>query len=472
VANNPQVSPSGDVPPFDPSKPHHAKPRLRESVSGAPVGVQTPNGNQTMLALADQSQIADRQLVTSLLAQFFLPQMTGEHDVAAIAVRAAEVARRQGAPEQAIPHVNESNAQLLIAQLDAAGLLYGPVFQEKLDEMRRAYDASDVLPPGTTAAMADNLVVQELGEDATDAQKAELGSTKLREMMDKAITQTLEPVEDPSFDELPKAVVAPALDYWRAGINFAHVYGRMRVVDKPARVVVLGVNNFGFGTGVVGCDKAYETPLGRIERDAAFAGALEARLGEEATQRLYKDRYDHEREMSVEVQLPWIQHVFGDDTGACPPVFAALVHDPLRNGGHSYDGQGLGLDEFVEALRGAIADADGRTLVVCSANFSHVGKSFGDQLPQQITDQEQLRPFLEQSGQADRTLLGHVEAGKPDELINALSWQQNSTRWRCVGPLVAAMRATEPSACRVLNYTVTGDQQGMAIIGTASVVME
>src|SRR5690606_19242913 len=70
--------------------------------------------------------------------------------------------------------------QQLVAQLDDAGLIEGPVFRQMRDKMRADFDASENLPPGATAQFADILVVQEFGKETTEDQKAEHGPRKLR----------------------------------------------------------------------------------------------------------------------------------------------------------------------------------------------------------------------------------------------------------------------------------------------------
>ncbi|MEO1128380.1 MAG: AmmeMemoRadiSam system protein B [Planctomycetota bacterium] len=454
-----------NIPPFDESKPHHAKPRIRPTIHGSPVGVRTPQGQQqTMLGLTDRSQIAQRSVVTSPLAQFMLPGMDGDHDIESIASQASERATAAGAPQDALPHINAENVRMLVAQLDHAGLLDGPTYRDLLEKMRADFDSTTILPPGTTAAMADQLAMQELGQDASDEQKAEIGPQRLREHMDKWIDEGLKDAEDPSFDALPRAIIAPHVDYFRGWPNFAHTYGRMRVVDRPDRVIVLGTNHFGFGTGVTGCDKGYSTPLGVCEHDAEFATKLTDALGPENTERLYAHRYDHEREHSIELQIGWIQHVFGAD-GTMPKVYAALVHDPARNNGESYDNAGLGIQPFIDALRTAIESSPGKTLIVCSANLSHLGRSFGDQQP--ISDNsEEAQEFRNRVLQHDREMIELIKEGKAEELVASLAWQQNPTRWNSTGALVAAIRALDASEVRMLNYAGVGDQQGLAFITT------
>lgn len=459
-----------DVPPFDPAKPHHAHPRLRPTVTGNPMPMNTPQGKQVMLALGDRAQIADGQLVTSPLAQFMLPHMDGSHDPSTIASAAADQARAAGAPEEAVTHLNEQNVQLLVAQLDAAGLLQGPVFDEKLARLRAEFDNSEILPPGTTIATAEALVQQELGEGVPDDEKKRLAPKKLREAMDRWMSEVIEPVADPSFDALPRLVLAPHLDYWRGYANYSHVYARMRVVDRPARVVILGPNHFGFGTGVVGCNKGYQTPLGLCEHDAAFADILARHLGAENTDRLYKDRYDHEREHSIELQLPWVQHVFAGEDGVAPRVYAALVHDPSRSNGESYDGQGLGIQPFIDALRAAIKDAEGPTLVIVSANMSHVGPAFGDRV-QIMSDSEEAQAFRKKVVDHDREMIALLEQGKPEQIVASMAWQQNPTRWNAVGPMVAGWSAVDATDARLLNYMAAGDQQGNMVISSAAMAV-
>jgi predicted class III extradiol MEMO1 family dioxygenase len=357
--------------------------------------------------------------------------------------------------------------QGLVAQLDDAGLLEGPTFDAMLARTRSEFDSSDVLPPGGTAQFADMLVMQQLGQGATEEQKAEHGPRKLREAFDTWMSEALKNAPTPSFDALPKAVVAPHLDYSRGWLNYAHVYGRMRVVDRPDRVVILGTNHFGMGTGVVGCDKGYESPLGVSRVDQEIVDSLRKTLGDA----IFEHRYDHEREHSIELQIPWVQHVFGkNDRGEYPKVFAALVHDPAVNNGESYDGKGVALEPFVSALKATLAKLPGRTLVISSADLSHCGPAFGDPKPL-AGETEEVQQARNQIVQHDLQMLETVVQRKPQELIGAMAWQQNPTRWCSTGNIVATLMVTEPAEVELLNYAAAMDQQGMTMVSCAALAM-
>ncbi len=437
------------APKFDPDAPHQQRPKLRP-VRGFPAKV----GEQVVLGLADARQISDRMVLTSPAVQNILPLMNGERSVDDIV---SEVGRGLTRPIM----------ETLVAQLDDAALLFGPKFDALLAKTRSEFDASPILPPASTAAFADAVAAQALGNEATPEQKAAAGPAKLKEMMDQWMAKALENADHPSFDELPRAIMAPHVDYPRGWMNYAAAWGRMRVVDRPDRVVILGTNHFGQSTGVAACNKGFETPFGVCPLDEAFCDRMRRRLGDQ----LFADRFDHEREHSIELQVAWIQHCLGaDDKGKFCSVFGALVHDPAVNNGESYDGKGVALMPFVEALREAIKDLPGRTLIVSSADLSHVGQMFGDQ--QTLAgDTPEAEAFRNKVLNHDREMLDLVRQNKPDELVAAMAWQQNPTRWCSTGNIVATLLAVQPTEVEIINYAAAMDQQGTGLVSSAAAAM-
>lgn len=448
---------------FDPSASHQQKPRLRP-VRGFPLQAQNQQGQQAvLLGLADARQISDKVVATLPAAQVILPMMDGSRTIDQIVT---EVGR--GLTRDFLEH--------LVAQLDDAALLFGPNFDALQEKVRADFDSSELLPPASTAAFADQLVTAAAGEGAevSDEQKEREGPERLRETLDKYIAEALKEEDKPSLDTLPKAIVAPHIDYGRGWINYASIWGRLRVVDRPDRVIILGTNHFGQASGVCGCDKGYRTPLGACELDRQALDLILASLGQEQGERFLKDRYDHEQEHSIELQIPWIQHVFGqDDAGAFPKVLGVLVHDPAVNNGESYDGKGLAFEPFIEALRSALASLPGRTLVVSSADLSHVGPAFGDQQPLmgEGEGEQQAEQFRNQVIQTDRELLELYMDMKADDLIASMAWRQNPTRWCSTGNMVAALRTVDPERVELLKYGAAIDQQGMSMVSNAAMVL-
>jgi len=458
MTDEPNQNPNQPAPPqFDPAAPNQNRPKLRK-IRGFPFPMQGPDGQQqVLLGLADAQQISDKLVVTQPAFQGVLPLLDGSRDIDQII---AEVGRGLERPV----------LEQLVAQLDHAGLIEGPIHEKLLADMKAAFDKSETLPPASTAQFADLLAMQEVGQEATAEQKAEIGPGKLRETMDMWIETALKDAENPSFDTLPKAIVAPHLDYQRGWYNYAQAYGRMRVVDRPDRIVILGTNHFGQSTGVCGCNKGFESPFGVCKGDTELMDALKSALGDDA-EKLFENRYDHENEHSIELHIPWVQHVFGqDDSGAYPKVFAALIHDPVVNNGESYDGNGVDLEGFIAGLQKALGAVGGTTLIVSSADLSHVGPAFGDQ--QTLEGEEGPgAEFRAKTATHDKEMLETFTEKRLEDLIGSMAWQQNPTRWCSIGNMVAAARVTDPERIELLNYAATMDPQGTTFVSSAAIAM-
>lgn len=440
-------------PPFDPNAAHQQKPQLR-AVRGFPVQA----GDKTLLGLSDARQISDRAVFVVPAVQMILPLMDGTRNLDEITAAVGKGLTRD---------ILEG----LVAQLDHAGLLVGPAFEALKAKMRAEFDSTAILPPASTANIADSMAQQLLPAGVTEEQKAEIGVNRFRETLDQWMAEALKDAPNPTFDVLPKAVVVPHVDYPRGWINYAQVWGRTRVADRPARVVILGTNHFGEATGVCGCNKGYESPFGVCELDSQLVDALKMNLGPDESEKLFAHRYDHEREHSIELQIPWIQHCLGkDESGNYPKVFAALVHDPAVNNGESYDGNGVSFDTFVQAMQKTLPLLPGRTLVVSSADLSHVGPSFGDQQPL-AGESEEANEFRNKIFQHDREMLQMFAEQKFDEMMTSFAWQQNPTRWCSLGNMLAAAKIVEPERIEIFNYMAAMDQQGQGMVSSAALAM-
>jgi AmmeMemoRadiSam system protein B len=404
--------------------------------------------------LADARQISDKVVFLLPAVQVILPLMDGTRTMDQIV---AEVGRGLTRP------ILES----IVAQLDDAFLIEGPGFESLYAKTKSEFDSLPVLPPAASLQFAEALAQQALGETATDAQKSAEGAKRVRETFDNWMKQALKGADTAGAGGLPRGVIVPHVDYGRGWPNYASVYGRMRGKGRPDRVVILGTNHFGVASGVCGCNKGYESPLGTCEADAELIGGLEQRLGP----KLFENRYDHENEHSIELQIMWIQHVFGKDAqGNYPKVFGALVHDPSVNNGESYDGNGLAMQPFVEALKEVIAGLPGTTLVVSSADLSHAGPAFGD--PHPLGGEEpQAKAARDKVVQHDREMLALISENKPLELVSSMAWQQNPTRWCSIGNIVATMLAVEGTKVELLNYVAAMDQQGMTLVSSAGALI-
>lgn len=324
-----------------------------------------------------------------------------------------------------------------VEALDAAFLLEGPTFDAYWLDCVRAFEALERLP---IRAAAD---VDAAAMDAA---------------MDEAsrLDGVVERLSGMAKDDVCGLVV-PHLDHERGSLNYAAGWLAMRDAPRPDRVIVLGTNHFGSSTGVVLCEKGYETNVGAVDVDREFAAGLRRILG----QAVIEHRMDHRQEHSVELQMPWIRHVLGE-----VPVVGVLVHDPIYRDGASYDGRGISLDAFVGAMEQVLAESPGHTLLIASADLSHVGPEFGDL--------EALSPsILSELESHDRAHLDLFASGDADAFLESMKACENASNWCTLGGMTALRRLLPEAACELVRYAQAVDdpEGGSCCVTSAAMVL-
>lgn len=119
-----------------------------------------------------------------------------------------------------------------------------------------------------------------------------------------------------------KAVVVPHAGYLYSGRVAADVYSRVKL---PRRFVILCPNHTGMGAGLaIMSEGEWETPLGAVPIDQELAVSLK-----QSDPSLEESVLAHRSEHSLEVQLPFLQHLLGNDFRFVPICIARGSYDPL-----------------------------------------------------------------------------------------------------------------------------------------------
>ena len=135
--------------------------------------------------------------------------------------------------------------------------------------------------------------------------------SRLRRSIEESFTHRLGPGRmpgEPSGERSIKSVVCPHAGYMYSGPVAAYSYLQLSEEGKPDTVVIIGPNHTGLGGPVsLGGSDAWDTPLGRIEIDKDLTSAI---FG--SSDFIDVDEMAHVREHSVEVQLPFLQYIYGE----------------------------------------------------------------------------------------------------------------------------------------------------------------
>ncbi len=146
-------------------------------------------------------------------------------------------------------------------------------------------------------------------------------------------------------------LVCPHAGYMYSGPIAASGFFELAQDGTPDTVVILGPNHTGYGTGLsLMREGTWQTPLGDVQVDSELADAI---LSE--TSIVDVDELAHRFEHSIEVQLPFLQFLYGDKFKFVPICF--LMQD---------------YDSAVEIGRALVEALDARNVVViASSDMTH-----------------------------------------------------------------------------------------------------
>ena len=151
----------------------------------------------------------------------------------------------------------------------------------------------------------------------------------------------------PATPERPKLLIAPHAGYVYSGAVAARAYARLGDASGIERVVLLGPAHRVAVRGLAAPEAlAFETPLGEVQIDHAALAELDA------SPHVLRSDPAHAEEHSLEVHLPFLQELLGQDFRLVPLVVGCAGAEAVAL--------------VLELLWG-----DARTLVVISSDLSH-----------------------------------------------------------------------------------------------------
>jgi len=377
---------------------------------------------EVLVGLRDPSGLSDVVLTMSHPALELLAMMDGQHSCAEI---------RQGFLQAHGQPISTDTFAIMIGHLKDAHFLESETFeayyQERLAEYRehgiREMPHAEALGLGTDAVhFLDGILLR--GEPVTVAGKL-LG------------------------------VVAPHLDYPRGEPCYAAAYGALRGRKTPDRVVILGTNHFGRSTSVVATANDFNTPLGTTRTDTEFLAKLEAQCGN-----IRQYELDHVREHSVELQLAFLQQLFGAAAFTIVPI---LCPDPCGQVWiDKQDEDAIDLKDFATALRDLVKDDPADTLIVAGADLSHVGQDFGDE---RLLDDA----FLKEVRDRDQLALDQLVENGADALVSSVAHEDNPTRVCSAGCISVLATVLSEATPQILRYHQAVDQESQTCVTCAAI---
>ena len=250
--------------------------------------------------------------------------------------------------------------------------------------------------------------------------------SELSKLIDSCFTHKLGPKGDPK--PLIGAVV-PHAGYVYSGPGAAWVYHNLKAV-KPCSVVLLGPNHTGYGNAVsASAQDSWKTPLGEVQVDTKLRDKL-AKLCDE----IMVEDDAHSAEHSIEVQLPFLQTIWGNKFKIIPICLGTQDPTILKK-----------LGESIGKLN---------TIVLASSDMSHY-------VPHAT------------ASRLDHLAIEEILKLDPAGLLKVVA--KNDISMCGVAPAAAMLWATGPRAkkAELLQYYTSGDISGdkSAVVGYGAIAV-
>ncbi len=228
-------------------------------------------------------------------------------------------------------------------------------------------------------------------------------------------------------------LICPHAGYMYSGPVAAHSYYELAVDGKPDVVFLFGPNHTGVGSGLAVMNEgSWRTPLGDVEIDSEAADRLikEAKI-------LDVDDSAHSYEHSIEVQLPFLQYLYGTNFKIVPVCFLMQDLSSAKEVGEAASKVAAGMN----------------AVIIASSDMAHYE-----------TQQSAERK--------DRKALEAIEALDADRFYSTV--EANHVTACGYGPIAALMTAAITlgvKEAKLLCYKTSGDVIGdySSVVGYAAV---
>lgn len=372
-------------------------PRLRQNIQITPFTHQEQRGFVLRDAISE-----DKTLFVSEGAALLLPLLNGKY-------RADDI--QKIVENQTGQSISKQDVENFIRILEENFFLDSPAYQQFLKDMQDEYKKS----PARPSLMAGN---------GYPAKKAELikyldeifGSVKLGKGL-----------------KLPREIygaVVPHIDIQRGGKNYGQIYSILQKYPAADTYIILGVNHHYLTSNpFIFTDRAYQTPLGKLEIDHDLMENLKQQLGWD----IFEGELAHRGEHSVEFPALFLSHIYPKLNFKILPILC------------NFHEVGERVNALISGLRYYISNSPKKIFLIASVDFSHVGPQFGWQKIVEESDAEELE-------KEDRHTLDLLSNNQPESFYNDIIRDHNRRNIDALGAGYVFLNVLKNRKGKLIQY--------------------
>ena len=238
------------------------------------------------------------------------------------------------------------------------------------------------------------------------------------------------------IEEGPRKIlglICPHAGYMYSGPVAANSYYRLALDGRADEFVILGPNHYGVGSGLAIMDGGvWHTPLGDVEVDGDLAKEIVRASG-----LIDVDGSAHQHEHSIEVQIPFLQYLYGSSFKIVPICFRMQDLESSREVGNT----------LAEVL------IERNTVIIASTDMTH----YESQRRAEEKDKKAIDAILKMD---ENLLYTTIE-----------SYNISACGYGPVIALVVAAKKLDAENAELLSYRTSGDTTGdkSSVVGYASI---
>jgi AmmeMemoRadiSam system protein B len=332
--------------------------------------------------------------------------------------------------------------QHLIDTLSSAGFLEDEVFARMEDERKRAFAAASVREAAHAGAAYP--------EDPAEAKE------QMKEWMSGGDGRA-------SANGNLIGIAAPHVSPSGGWQSYRDAYRMIGDAHRDKTFVILATSHYGEPETFGLTRKTFRTPLGDTATDTALVDWLEKSGGPGVSMEDYCHSFEH----TVELQVIFLQHLFGPGIKILPVLVGSFAHSIYLGGNPEDDDK---VKAFHEAL-GELREREGKRLFfVLGVDMAHMGMRYQDQFTAIANEGTMLA--VEARDQARIARINALDAPGFWDLVQE---QRDDLKWCGSSPFYTFLRTAPKCKGQLLRYEQWNiDEQsvvsfaGMAFTGPAS----
>ncbi len=323
----------------------------------------------------------------------------------------------------------------LIVQLDSLFLLDSELYQQKKASIMTEY----LRLPIRKAILAGNSYPQD--------------PVELKDYLDGIFSQ-YHCSQEVEADKI-QALLAPHIDIRVGERVYAKAYHAIKPLS-PNKIILLGTAHNLQNSLIAVTEKDFETPLGRVETDKMLVKELK-KTGQQV---ISDNDFVHRNEHSLELQLIFLQYLFGKDFSIVPILFGSF-HNLLTR--VVSPEKISGMKDVLDILRAYFNENISETVIVAGVDFSHVGLKFGDPFP--------AANMLSETQKHDEKLLEAIYKNDVREFWKLT--KDVNDKYKCCGfsTIASLLEIIPNSKGRLLDYDVYKEDMTQSAVTFAAVAM-